>query len=145
MARPISEISPDDPVGGGGDPGDGGEPPAGYVPVGTPIFTLSFAKDDPDSVLRVLAYAAVSSGDDLQFTAFLTIDGTIYQAGRVNVILDNQQSNGAMPITLPAYIGGLSAGTHSIVFSIRNQEPDSALTVLTGSTIEITELKQGAL
>jgi hypothetical protein len=50
-----------------------------------------------------------------------------------------------MPITLPAFVTGLAAGNHTIIFSIRNLEPDGALTVLAGSTMEITELKRAAV
>ncbi len=132
MVLPV-EPNPDDPVGGGG----------GSIAVGTPIFTVQFDKDRSDSILRVLAYASLSSDDDLQFTGFLTINGTIHQAGKVNAIFANLRA--AMPITLPSYVNDLPAGRHVIVFSILNQEPDSALTVLSGSTIEITELKRAAL
>lgn len=38
-----------------------------------------------------------------------------------------------------------AAGNHTIIFSIRNLEPDGALTVLAGSTMEITELKRAAV
>ena len=141
MAIANQEISADDPV--GGTPGGGGA--GSSINTGTSIFSLTFNKHEASSVLEVLAYASLTSPDDLQFTAYLTINGTIYQAGRVNVVLDNQQSKGAMPITLPTFATGLPAGNQSIVFSIHNQEPDGALTVLAGSTIKVTELKQGAM
>ena len=141
MALPT--YNPDDPVGGPGGGGGGGG--SGAISTGTALFSFNFNKHEDSSILRVLAYASLSSGDDLTFTAFVTVDGIIRQSGRVNAIFDNQNSKAAMPITLPAFIAGLAAGNHSIVFSIRNQEPDSALTVLTGSTIEVTELKQAAV
>ena len=142
MAVPV-ETDPDDPVGGGGAPGGGG---TGTVAIGTPIFSFAFTKDEAASVMRVLAYASLSSGDDLVFTAFLTIDGTIHQAARVKATFDQTNSKSAMPITLPAYVPGLAAGQHNVIFSIRNQDVSgAALTVLTGSTIEITELKRAAV
>ena len=139
MAIPIPSDDPGNPGGGGG--GGGG----GNFVVGTVIFQAVFNKTEADSALRILAYASVQSPDDLQFFGYLSIDGALYQAASVNVVLDTQQSRGSMPITLPAFVTGLSAGAHTIVFSIRNREPDGALTVLAGSTIEIAELKRAAV
>jgi len=136
MAVPID---PEDPVGGGG--GGGGD-----VPLGTAIFQFQFNKDEDESVMRVLAYAALSSADDLVFQAYLLIDGIVRQAARVNAVFDNKNSKAAMPVTLPAYLAGLDKGPHSIMFSIRNMDTSgAALTVLTGSTIEVTELKKAAV
>ena len=135
----------DDPGGGGtGTGGGGGGSGGGYV-IGTTIFQATFNKAEANSALRILAYASLQSPDDLQFAGYITINGTLYQAGTVNIVLDLQRSNGAMPITLPAFLTGLPAGNHTIVFSIRNLEPDGALTVLAGSTMEITELKRAAV
>jgi len=135
----------DDPGGGGtGTGGGGGGSGGGYV-IGTTIFQATFNKAEANSALRILAYASLQSPDDLQFAGYITINGTLYQAGTVNIVLDLQRSNGAMPITLPAFVTGLPAGNHTIVFSIRNLEPDGALTVLAGSTMEITELKRAAV
>lgn len=134
----------DDPGGPGGTGGGTGGGGGSFV-AGTTIFSATFTKTEADSALRVIAYASVQSPDDLQFFAFLTIDGNLYQQASINIVLDTQQSRGAMPVTLPAFVTGLGPGAHAIGFSIRNREPDGALTVLAGSTIEIAELKRAAV
>jgi len=140
-------IQPEDPGDGGGG-GTGGPTTTPTTPAGLPgtaIFELNFNKHEASSVLEILAYASVRSPDDLIFTAYLGIDGQVYQQSSVNIILDNTSSKGAMPICMPQFIGGVGAGNHTVTFSIRNLEPDGPLTVLAGSTIKITEMKQGAV
>jgi hypothetical protein len=130
----------------GDDPGGGGTGGGGSsFGAATTIFQATFNKTEAASALRVIAYASVQSPDDLQFFAYLFIDGTLTQVATANIILDTQASRGAMPITLPAFVTGLAAGQHTITFSIRNREPAGALTVLAGSTMEIAELKQAAV
>jgi hypothetical protein len=123
MAIPYPVYEDDPSTGGGGSGGSGGG--GGYV-IGTTIFQATFNKAEANSALRILAYASLQSPDDLQFAGYITIDGVLYQTGSVNIVLDLQRSNGAMPITLPAFVTG-------------------ALTVLAGSTMEITELKRAAV
>lgn len=140
---------PTDPYDGGGDPGTGGGGTGGGTGggrvIGTTIFQATFNKVEANSTLRILAYASLQSPDDLQFSGYITIDGNLWQTGTVNLVLDSQRSAGAMPMTLPAFVAGLPAGNHTIIFSIRNLEPDGALTVLAGSTMEITEMKRAAV
>lgn len=146
MAVPIQY---DDDPGGDGGGGDGSNPPSqppttnAGIP-GRTVFEFGIYKDEASSVLRILAYASLVSPDDIQCTGYLGIDGQVYQQMAVNLVLDNKQSKGAMPITMPAFVPGVAAGNHTITFSIRNLEPDGALQVLAGSTIEVTEIKQGA-
>ena len=135
----------DDPGNTGGGTGGGTGTGSGGAVIGTVIFQATFTKAEQNSALRILAYASLQSPDDLQFAGYITINGNLWQAGTVNLVLDSQRSAGAMPMTLPAFVTGLPAGTHTIVFSIRNLEPDGALTVLAGSTMEITELKRAAV
>lgn len=131
--------------GGGGGGSTGGGSTGGGYSIGTTLFQATFTKAEANSALRIFAYASVQSPDDLQFAGYITINGSLYQVANVNLVLDSKDSRGAMPITLPAFVTGLPAGTHTIVFSIRNLEPDGALTVLAGSTMEITELKRAAV
>ncbi len=145
MAIPYPVYEDDPSTGGGGTGGGGGGGSGGGYVIGTTIFQATFNKAEANSALRILAYASLQSPDDLQFAGYITIDGTLYQTGTVNIVLDLQRSSGAMPITLPAFVTGLAAGNHTIIFSIRNLEPDGALTVLAGSTMEITELKRAAV
>jgi len=137
----LSIPTTDDPGGSGGSGGTGG----GSFAPGKTIFQATFNKTEASSLLRILAYASVQSPDDIQMFGYVFIDGDLYQQAAVNIVLDNQNSRGAIPLTLPAFVSGIAAGPHTIVFSIRNREPDGALTVLAGSTIEIAELKRAAV
>jgi len=131
----------DDGDGGGGG---GGSPGPGYT--GTPIHNVTFKKDLADSTLRVLVYANVWSDDDIQFIAYLTIDGIVRNISTENIPLDSLNSKGKMSLTLPAYVSGLAAGDHNIVFSMISAEVDHIpMYVQPGCTLEITELKQAAL
>lgn len=123
----------------------GGTGGSGSGTIGVTIFDISFVKHEAASVLRVLVYANLWSGDDLQLTANLSVDGSVQQSCNINLILDNTTSTARAPMTIPMFVTGLAAGTHRIVFSIHDLEPDSPLTVKAGATIEITELKQAAL
>ena len=147
MTTPIREPVIGDPVGGGPDGGGGSGGGTGGSPtgVGTTIFDVTINKQQADSVLKVLVYASLASGDDLQLTGFLTIDGSVRQTSQINLILDTQNSAAQAPMTIPAFQSGLAKGSHRIIFSVLNKEPDSALTVRAGATIEITELKRAAL
>lgn len=141
----IGDPSPTNPGGdNGGGGGDQGGPPVSN-PIGTSVFNLVFHKHEAASILRVLVYAGLVSGDDLQLVGYLIVDGVVRQASVINLILDNQRSNASMPLTIPAFITGLPVGQHSVAFSILNREPDSALTVRAGATIEVTELKNAAI
>lgn len=150
MARP----TPDDPVGGGGSPGTGGGGSA--IATGTVVFSGTLVKEKDSSLLKVAVFVSLSSGDDLVLTGFLTINGTIYSAGRIKATFDNENSQSAMPMSIVGYVKGagqgssglpgLGAGRYPVTFSIRNQDPSRAqLQVLTGSAIEITEFTSAAL
>jgi hypothetical protein len=61
-------------------------------------------------------------------------------------LFDNRNSNAKSTITPFVYLTGLSAGQHTISFNVQNVEEDNiSLTVKAGSTLEILELKQGAV
>lgn len=109
--------------------------------VGTQIFNLLFVKKDASSILEVLVYANLASGDDLQLIGYLLLDGVVRQTSVANIILDTQNSKGQMPLTIPAFLTGVPAGSHSIAFSILNREPDSPLLVRAGTAIKISELR----
>jgi hypothetical protein len=132
---------PDDGGGGGGTPTPT-PPPSGVF--GTPIFDLYFNKHEASSILECMAFCNCSSGDDLQFTAYLWVDGQLAQYSSVNMILDNQSSQARFPVTIPMFASGLPAGNRRVQMTIRNLEPQSALTVVGGATIKITELKRAA-
>ena len=144
MAIPIQDDPGTDPGdGGGGGGGGGGAPGVGDYGgnTGTAIFNVNFYKHDTSSLLKILVFASVASPDDLQFVAYVLVDGTVRNTGVTNMIFDNTNSNGRCTVTVPAYLPGISAGNHNIVFSIRNQEPDGALQVLPGASLEIEEVK----
>jgi hypothetical protein len=143
MALPLN---PDDPGGDGG--GGGGTVPGNNEPIntsqlGTVIFDENFVKQDADSVLRIMCYASLFNPDDLIFLAYVVVDGVVKQSSTTNLVFVG--GNAQMPITLPAFISGLSAGAHNIKFSIRNREKDGTLQVLAGATIEISEIKRAAM
>lgn len=147
--------TPDDPVGGGGSPGTGGGG-SGTIATGTTVFSGTIVKEKDSSLLEVAVFVSLSSGDDLVLTGFLTINGTIYSAGRIKATFDNQNSQSAMPMSIVGYVfgagqgsdglPGLAAGSYPVSFSIRNQDPSRAqLQALTGSAIKITEITVAAL
>lgn len=132
------EYPPD--IGDGGTPGGGG----GEANIGTSVFNLSFTKQEDSSLLKVSVYASLSSPDDLQFIAYVTIGGTIRQVMPVNLIFDSFNSKAQDGKTLTTFVNGLAAGQYDVIFSIRNQEPDGPLTVKAGAVMEIIELKNAA-
>lgn len=112
----------------------------------TTIFELNFNKQEASSALEVLVYATISSPDDIQFNGYIVIDGVTQQVSTANIILDNSQSRGQIPLTPFAYIRNIAAGVHNIKFIMENTETDNVtLTVRSGATIKVTEYKQGAL
>lgn len=134
--------------GGGGDVqpiiGDVEEPPP--ADDGTRrIFDMTFQKQEAGSVLRLLAYMNFASNDDLKLTAAILVDGITRQVCEINLGLDNANSKARAPMTIPAFLTGVPAGPHRVELIVRNFETDTALTVRAGATIEITEIKRGAL
>lgn len=107
------------------------------------VLTVNFTKDEDGSALKLQFFGMFWSPDDLQFSGAFVVDGaTSYSAGQVNIILDNNASQGRMPITPFLYLEGISAGPHTITFSIYNGETDNVpLTVKAGSALEVLELK----
>ncbi|MEE8612282.1 MAG: hypothetical protein V3V60_16000 [Sphingomonas aquatilis] len=130
-----------DPGGGGGDGGGGG----GGGNLGTIVKTLTIPKSQDASLLRVLVSADLSSPDDLQLIAYLTIGGVIRKVTPVNLIFDNRDSKAQGPLTMVTAVPGLPAGQYEATLSIRNLEPDGALTVKAGLYIEFVEIKRAAL
>lgn len=138
MPAPIFEPGDDLPPDGGG----GGAP---SIP-GTQIVSVTFNKHETASALEVLAYVNLWSGDDLQLSGYLILDSEIIQAADDNLILDNNSSAGRGSRTFFAFVDpGVPAGQHTVRLTIVNREPDSALTVKSGATLKVTELKRGAL
>lgn len=127
---------PDDPGGGGGGYPSG--------PIGTGVFDLYFNKHEASSILKVQAFCNVSSNDDLQFDAYLYVDGSLAGYSSVNMILDNRNSAARFPVTIPMFARNLPAGNRHIQLTFRNLEPDSPLTVRAGAMIEISEMKRAA-
>jgi len=69
-----------------------------------------------------------------------------YPAGQQDNIFDNRDSNAKSTITPFVYLTGLTAGQHTVSFNVQNVEVDNIpLTVKAGSTLEVLELKQGAV
>ncbi|MBI0530751.1 hypothetical protein D9602_05170 [Sphingomonas sp. TX0522] len=95
--------------------------------------------------MRVLVSADLSSPDDLQLIAYLTIGGVIRKVTPVNLIFDGLASKAQGPLTMVTAVPGLPAGQYEAVLSIRNLEPDGALTVKAGLYIEFVEIKRAAL
>ena len=92
-----------------------------------------------------LVSADLSSPDDLQLIAYLTIGGVIRKVTPVNLIFDGLASKAQGPLTMVTAVPGLPAGQYEAVLSIRNLEPDGALTVKAGLYIEFVEIKRAAL
>lgn len=138
---PPGEYNPEGTGGGGGT----GTPGIGEPYAGTVVFDFDFNKQESSSVLEIITYANLSSPDDIQFTAYIVLDGVTRQTCIANIILDTRSSNGRIPLSPFAFIEGIAAGVHNVKFVIRNQEVDNVpLTLLPGATIKVTELKQGA-
>lgn len=142
MALPTDEPG----IGDGGDTGTpGGGGGGGVGNIGTAVFEVPFTKQQDESILKVLVYASLASPDDLQLIAYVTIGGVVRQVTPINLIFDSLNSRAQDAKTIPTFVTGLPAGQHDVIFSIRNQEPDGALTVKAGAYIEITEIKRAAL
>ena len=111
------------------------------------VAGITFVKAEDSSVLKLMFFGMFSSPDDLQFNGAFVVDNTTsYAAGRVNVVLDSTNSLGSMPITPFLYLAGIPKGTHTVTFSVTNNEVDNLpLTVKAGSALEILELKKGVL
>ena len=94
----------------------------------------------------VLAVDAIGGlADDLQLIAYLTIGGVIRKVTPINLIFDNRDSKAQGPLTMVTAVPGLAAGEYEATLSIRNLEPDGALTVKAGLYIEFVEIKRAAL
>ncbi|MEH3098881.1 hypothetical protein [Sphingomonas adhaesiva] len=120
-----------------------------YAPRNTPttVISLTFHKDEPGTTLKITFFGMFGSPDDLQFTGAFLVDGaTSYLAGSANLILDNQSSQARMTMTPFLFLEGLSAGDHTVAFTVTNQELDNIeLTIRAGSVLEVTELKQAMI
>lgn len=122
--------------GGGGTPED-----IGFEAV----FDIDIVKEEATSILKILIYANLASGDDLQFHALIALDDITIQTTGANMIFDNVSSAARAPMVMFAYEEAVPAGTHNVKVYFVNNEPDSALTIEQGATIEITELKNAAV
>ncbi len=110
------------------------------------VASITFVKEDEDSILEVQMFANMKSVDDLQFDTTILCDDMVMQQSQVNIVLDNQSSAGQMPITPFAFITGIAAGTRTISFKVYNREEDNAnLTVQSGSTLKVVELRKGSI
>ncbi len=111
------------------------------------VASVTFTKDEAASMVKVTFFGMFWSTDDLQFNCSVVVDGSVsYPAGQQDNIFDNRNSNAKSTITPFVYLTGLSAGQHTISFNVQNVEEDNiSLTVKAGSTLEILELKQGAV
>lgn len=112
----------------------------------TDVVTITIDKQEAESLLKIVCYAAVRHPDDLIFLYEITVDGvSVSPARKVRMPFDNSGSDGQMPITPFAFANNLAKGAHTVRFRIQNQDTEGPLTVYAGSAIEITELKRGAL
>jgi len=111
------------------------------------VASVTFTKDEAASMVKVTFFGMFWSTDDLQFNCSVVVDGSVsYPAGQQDNIFDNRDSNAKSTITPFVYLTGLSAGQHTVSFNVQNVEVDNIpLTVKAGSTLEILELKQGAV
>lgn len=108
------------------------------------VASITFTKDEASSLLRVQFFGNFWSQDDIQFQASLVVDGSIaYPFGTVNMVLDSLQSQGRVPITPFLYLRDISAGTHTLDFTVLNNEVDNIpLVVKSGSCLEVLEYKK---
>lgn len=123
------------------------------------VFTITFAKEDADSLIEAVMYGVFQTTDDLIYDAHFLIDGvTQTPTQRVNLVLYghgpmngfDEGAGGSSPMTPWAFIEALPAGAHSIEFRVMNKEPDSFagngnMHILTGAVMKVTELKKGAV
>lgn len=110
------------------------------------VVSVTFVKEDADSILEVQMFANISSPDDLQFSGAIAVDGSVVQPVAVNIVLDNSNSQGRMPITPFAFVTGIAAGQRTVTFTLTNNETDNvALSVLAGSTLKVVELRKGSI
>ncbi len=110
------------------------------------VASITFVKEDADSILEVQMFANMKSVDDLQFDTTILCDDMVMQQSQVNIVLDNTSSAGQMPITPFAFITGISAGTRTIAFKVYNREDDNVnLTVQAGSTLKVVELRKASI
>lgn len=123
------------------------------------IFTITFDKEDADSLLEAVMYGVFQTTDDLIYDAHFLIDGvTQTPTQRVNLVLGghgpmngfDDGAGGSSPMTPWAFIENLDDGAHTIEFRVMNKEPDSYsgngnMNILTGACMKITELKKGAV
>jgi hypothetical protein len=123
------------------------------------VFSISFEKEEADSLMEAVMYGVFQTTDDLIYDAHFLIDGVTQTPNqRVNLVLGgngpmngyDQSSGGSSPMTPWAFIEDLPAGMHTVAFRVMNKEPDSYagngnMNILTGAVMKITELKKGAV
>ena len=111
------------------------------------VASVTFTKGEAASMVKVTFFGMFWSTDDLQFNCSVVVDGSVsYPAGQQDNIFDNRDSNAKSTITPFVYLTGLTAGQHTVSFNVQNVEVDNIpLTVKAGSTLEVLELKQGAV
>ncbi|WP_242095502.1 hypothetical protein [Sphingomonas sp. CROZ-RG-20F-R02-07] len=110
------------------------------------VVSVTFVKEDDSSVLKMVLFANCYSPDDLQFIGNILLDGNSVQAARVNIVLDTQTSQGEMPITPFKFLTGVSAGQHTVTFTMQNTNVKNlSLTIRGGATLEVTELRKGSI
>ncbi|MEG3089495.1 hypothetical protein [Sphingomonas sp. PB4P5] len=111
------------------------------------VFHATFVKEDNDSVLKVQTFLNLQSGDDLQCDVSIQCDGMVMsQAQRINLILDNTNSQAQAPLTPFVHISGILAGTRTITVKVYNREVDNIpVSVVAGSAIEITEMRKAGI
>jgi hypothetical protein len=111
------------------------------------VMTISFTKDESNSLLKVSLNGYFWSGDDLQFTTAFVVDGsTSYAGGTNNIVLDSQGSQGKITIAPFTYLQNLPAGPHTITATVYNGETDNIDLVLkANSALEVLEIKKGAM
>jgi len=108
------------------------------------LATISFTKDEDDSLLKVTFSGMFWSDDDLQFNCSIMIDNAVsYPTGQQSNIFDGSASGAKSTISPFTYIQ-LAAGLHTIAFNVENVENDNIdLIVKAGSALEVIEIKQG--
>lgn len=108
------------------------------------VATLSFVKEDADSILEIIVLLKCASDDDLQFDTTIQIDGMVMDTIPTNAIMVG--SNSRLPITPFVYAAGIGAGPRTVSVKIYNRESDADdLSILAGSTLKVTELRKGSI
>ncbi len=116
-------------------------------PQGSPttVVSYTFVKEDADSILKIQMFAQCYHADDLDFWGDIVVDGVARQRAQVRMPFDNSGSRGQAPITPTVFIPSVGAGEHSVAFVLTSNETEGPTYVRAGSTLEVTELRRGAI